>query len=126
MMTLQDERDYWHAYAKQLEAALAPVDELPFIIRRLLTKSQAKMLSALMASAGVVHHERMRLAIYGDREPVEHCYTCVAIWISRIRRTLRPFGIEIITHMSIGYELAPASRDIIKHLKQQDAARWVA
>lgn len=118
MMDLRAERDYWHAYAKQLEAVLAPIDELPFVLRRLLTKSQAKMLSALIACSGVVTYERLRLAIYGDKDP-GYGGSCSKIFVMQARRSLRPYGIEIINHWGAGYELAPPSREIIKHLRQQ-------
>lgn len=37
-----------------------------------------------------------------------------SIQISRLRKTMRPFGVEIVTHRGIGFELTVESRAIIK------------
>ncbi len=69
-----------------------------------LTPSEAELLNMLLKQMpAVVMHDRLRMAVYGDQGGghVDED-ACIKVWLCRLRRVLKPTGLEIVTHYREG------------------------
>lgn len=97
----KQQRQAWHPFYRV--AGLQPIE--------------ARFVGALVKHR-VRTHEQMYFALYGDRHydnpPQDRgMRECLP---SKIRRKLRPFGIDIISHWGEGFEMTPENADKLRAL----------
>ena len=78
-----------------------------------LTRTEETVLGALMAHP-VATRDHFMHALYNGRGDLEPDVKIVDIYISKLRRKLKSFGIEIKTEWGRGYALTQDSKAIIK------------
>lgn len=88
---------------RQLEEALAPTC-VPVRMEWRLTSSEARVFAHLTTRDHATKQSIM-LAMYSDRIDVEPEIKIVDVFICKMRRKLKPFGIEIATIWGQGYAL---------------------
>lgn len=77
-----------------------------------LTPSEAKVLRIIAAGKDIVTRAHVMTALYdSDDEP--YC-KIIDIFLCRMRKKLRPFGIEIKTYWGMGWALEEEARAILK------------
>lgn len=87
-------------------------ERIPFPRSWGLTQTETKFLSALMSSPdGSRPHEVLHAALYAGRELKTE--NILATVVRRVRRKLSPEGVAVLSRHGFGYELPPASREII-------------
>jgi DNA-binding response OmpR family regulator len=71
-----------------------------------LRPQEAALLVALVrASPGMLSHDGMILAIWGDFDVPDAAYQALQLYIHRLRRKVAGLGLEIRTHIGEGYSL---------------------
>lgn len=88
---------------RQLEDVLSPAD-VPVQVEWGLTKSEARVFSHLTTRDQATKQSIM-MAMYSDRIDVEPEIKIVDVFVCKMRKKLKPFGIEIITLWGAGYAL---------------------
>lgn len=88
---------------RQLEDELAP-KTAPVRVEWCLTQSEARVFSHLTTREQATKQSIM-LAMYSDRIDVEPEMKIVDVFVCKMRKKLKPFGIEIITVWGAGYAL---------------------
>jgi DNA-binding response OmpR family regulator len=78
-----------------------------------LTRTEEAVLGTLVTHCTTTRDHIMH-NLYGGRGDAEPDIKIVDIYISRLRKKLKGFGIEIKTEWGRGYLLTPASKAIIK------------
>lgn len=74
-----------------------------------LTK-QESALWGMLHKGGVLTKEKAYTALYGHKsDPPYDCVLKAMIW--KLRRKLEPFGIVIVTHWGIGWELVRTEKE---------------
>ncbi|CAM5764651.1 winged helix-turn-helix domain-containing protein [Bosea minatitlanensis] len=104
----------------ELEDALGFTIDMPVYLG--LSQTEARLFGALMRRP-VWSREQLMVALYSHRpdEPPE--IKIVDVFICKIRRKLKPLGIEIENLWGQGYRLAPAMRDRALAIIQQRAGQ---
>lgn len=81
------------------------------------TRHEAIVVETLYHNEGVVTKKKLLDALYYFRSdgdvPIGNC---LQVFMSRIRTKLQPYGATVNTVRSLGYELSPESRDILKNI----------
>lgn len=88
---------------RQLEEALSPAD-VPVRVEWCLTSSEARVFSHLTTRDHATKQSIM-MAMYSDRIDVEPEIKIVDVFVCKMRKKLKPFGVEIITIWGQGYAL---------------------
>ncbi len=107
---LREENERLRARVKELEALLTPesvrIDEAWGLVRA------EKRVFAALASRDRVSKEHLYDALYGDRIDLDNPppIACVESHVSKMRRKLRPFGIEVTARRFEGYALVDRHR----------------
>lgn len=101
---------------QQLRELLVP--KVTFPAEWKLDVGETRVLSALYAARHACDVNRLLYALTYMRagrltEPVR---TSVDIRLCKLRRKLRPFGVEILTVRGVGWSLSPESRGIIRYV----------
>lgn len=105
---LEGENEALRERVRQLETELFSLDvQLPIEWR--LTRSEARLFGALL-SKEVATKGAVMLALYGDRPDGGADTKIVDVFVCKLRRKLKPFGIAIHTEWGVGYRLHPADR----------------
>lgn len=86
-----------------------------------LTGSEAIVLGLLMAR-GLVTKEAIMSALYHDRGAEEAELKICDVFICKIRKKLKPFGIKIATVWARGWEMPAASKEIVRSFSAQREA----
>lgn len=88
---------------RQLEDALAP-HSVVARVEWCLTPSEARVFSHL-TTRDLASKQSIMLAMYSDRIDVEPEIKIVDVFVCKMRKKLKPFGIEILTMWGAGYAL---------------------
>ncbi len=88
---------------RQLEDILSP-RSVPVRVEWRLTQSEARVFSHLTTREQATKQSIM-LAMYSDRIDVEPEIKIVDVFVCKLRKKLKPFGIEIQTVWGAGYAL---------------------
>ncbi len=100
---LREENEMLRERVRQLESELVPA-HFSFPVKYRLTGSEAVVLRRLMATE-VASPRSIILALYSDRSEDYPEPSIVNVWICKIRKKLRPFGISIQNIWGEGYRL---------------------
>jgi DNA-binding response OmpR family regulator len=98
-----------------MRGALASDAGLKIIEIGKLTLSERLLLGLLMRRHRATKDQMMTM-LYADRPDDEPTSKILDTMICKMRKKLKPHGVEIRTIHGAGYELPPASREIIKAL----------
>lgn len=108
------------AEVASLRQAVTTLNAGPVVpIELRLTKCETGMLEALMApGATTKSKEQLLAAAYSDRYATgdEPEIKIVDVFICKLRKKLKPFGIEVETVWGQGYHLPPESRAILRRM----------
>ncbi|WP_026784230.1 helix-turn-helix domain-containing protein [Pleomorphomonas koreensis] len=107
---LREENDRLREQIAFLERALG-LEFMPPVEWR-LTPSEARVFGALCTRELMTRDVAMAV-LYRDLAKEEAYEKIVDVYICKMRKKLRPFGIEILNRWGVGYELTPESRAII-------------
>jgi two-component system cell cycle response regulator CtrA len=110
---LETENDELRSRVRQLEEAIGIADEPPLVFG--LTKNESIMFGVMMNNRSP-RKETFMPALFSDRIDDAPDIKIVDVWICKMRRKLRPFGIEIKTCWGAGYEMPEASKAIAREL----------
>jgi len=105
--TLQREVETLRERVRQLEDALTPSAGLP--LEWGLTATEARLFSAI-AGREMATKQYLMTALYSDRPDEEPEIKIVDVLVCKIRKKLRPFGVEIKTIWGQGYMLPDRER----------------
>jgi two-component system cell cycle response regulator CtrA len=110
---LEEERERLVEQIARLEHALG----LSFIapVEWRLTGSEARVVGALIARESLTKDAGMA-ALYRDFGKDEPEPKILDVFVCKIRKKLKPFGIEILTLWGIGYRLTAESRALLAPL----------
>jgi two-component system cell cycle response regulator CtrA len=90
-----------------------------------LTPAEHRLLG-IFEARGLVTKEAAMLALYADRPNEEPEIKIIDVFVCKLRRKLKPLGIEIETKWGHGYQLADASKKLLAQmradLRQPEAA----
>ncbi|WP_445493167.1 helix-turn-helix domain-containing protein [Rhodopseudomonas sp. RCAM05734] len=103
-----------------LEEVMGMRIEVPFILQ--LTRHEAQLFGFLL-KRDLITKEQGMTVLYGDRaggEEVE--IKIIDVFVCKIRKKLKRFGIEIETVWGQGYRMSAASKAIVEDLLQKDLA----
>jgi DNA-binding response OmpR family regulator len=104
---LETENDALRARNEQLEEQLGLCAEPRLVFG--LTKNESIMFRVLLNNKSP-RKETCMTALFADRidDPPE--IKIIDVWISHMRKKLKPFGVEINTTVGVGYEMLEASK----------------
>lgn len=110
-MNVHQEVEFYKEENRQLRAMLIAKDfHMPFEWK--LTRAEEKLLGSLYSAPNFMRrHEALRVASCLDPEADRKV---VEVRVCKMRKKLKPHNIEIRTVWGEGYELTPASVQIIK------------
>lgn len=120
--TLEDRVEQLAEENRQLRGSLLPAEQFKFPREWGLSASETAILSSLYISpkGGRSHHA---LHVASNLSGYETDENIVKVWISRIRKKLRPAGIDIDMIWAYGYELTVESKQVISEaLSERSAA----
>ena len=107
---------------QQLRSVVAELNASPVIpIELALTKCETSMLMALMTTGATTKSkEQLLAAAYSDRYATgdEPEIRIVDVFICKLRKKLKPFGIEVETVWGQGYHLPPESKAAIRAMTE--------
>lgn len=104
---LQEEVSTLRERVRQLEQALAP-DSIAVPLEWCLTAAEASVYRCLAARPWASKATLM-VALYSDRADDGPDQKIVDVFICKLRKKLRPFGVGIATIWGQGYALSPVS-----------------
>ncbi len=81
-----------------------------------LTKTEEALLGMFANSTGVLTKERVLTAIWGMSEDPPNP-KIVDVLICKIRKKLKPFGVEIDTYWARGWHMTPENREKVKTMR---------
>lgn len=111
-MNLADRCEYLEEENRQLRAALRSCDEARFPSKWMLSGGEKRVLLSLISSPdGFRSHEALLHA--GRRAESVYDADLVKVLVAKLRKKLKPFGIEIHTVWSQGYKIDPISKSRI-------------
>lgn len=103
-----------------LEDALGMRIEVPFVLR--LTRQEAQLFGFLL-KRDLVTKEQAMTVLYGDRpNGIDVEIKIIDVFVCKMRKKLKSFGIEIETVWGQGYRLLAPSKAIAADLLQKDLA----
>jgi DNA-binding response OmpR family regulator len=89
-----------------------------------LTRHESRLLGALYRTPGIVTRDAIQAALHGSDYLVKSP-KAIDVYVGRVKRKLRPLGVEVRTIRGVGYRLTDESRAIIARLVA-DKPRQVA
>lgn len=113
---LRDENETLRERVRQLEQILAGNDEPSGAIERLLTRSEFRIWRALK-NRPIATKDALFASLYRDFGIEHFSEQTIAVFLFRLRRKLRPLGIEIKNIWSVGWVLTDESREKMKELE---------
>ena len=120
MTSLQEENDELREKVRQLEEIIGFHFRAPIAFG--LNRNE-EMVLGILTKRDRLTKDQIMTALYSDRPNSPPEIQIVGVYICRLRKKLRKFGIEITTIWGIGYALTPASKAIIKqHLNPEPVA----
>lgn len=121
ILRLRDEVYSLKLQLRQARAAVAAPTPVNLPAEWKLSRPQRLIVSILYEAQGVVSSFALDRAVRQMGDPDQRPN---AGWIQafRTRKALKPFGIEIINHRGLGYELTPASREIVRKALESSAS----
>lgn len=108
---------------EELEARVESLEavslaEVPSDLAGVLTSTEARLLGFLVRKPGVVSKQQLMELLYEQRSSGEVPETKVVdVFVCKIRRKLKPFGIDVATVWGQGYCLAAPDRARLKALE---------
>jgi two-component system cell cycle response regulator CtrA len=104
---LDGENEELRGRVRQLEEAIGMAVEPPLVFG--LTKSEAIMFGVLLNNRAP-RKETFMTAVFSDRidDPPEQ--KIIDVWMCKIRKKLKPYGIEIETCWGVGYAMSEACK----------------
>lgn len=99
---------------RQLRETLAPHTVFPWEWK--LRPAEERVLSCFLSSPNRIRtKEQLRQAIskFADTDG-----KVVEVTICQLRKKVQPFGIEILTRWSVGYEITPETHNLLKDAQQ--------
>jgi two-component system cell cycle response regulator CtrA len=119
-MNLVERCEYLEEENRQLHAALKGSDSIHFPREWRLNAAERRVVRSLASSpSGFRSHEAL-FKVAAVREDVGH--TLLGVVISRARKKLKPYGIEIQTVWGEGYKLYPESKEAVLRACSEVAA----
>lgn len=121
MAMVVEENERLREQVARLEAALFDVAYIPVEFR--LTPSEARILGCLM-NRRLVTKDAIMAALYRDGGKDEAEPKICDVFIHKVRRKLKPFGIDIVTVWGTGWSLTDEGRARLNSMipKNEDAA----
>lgn len=118
---LERENEMLRARIAQLEEALFATDSFVAPAAWGLSRLEAQVFGVLLARP-LARKDTIMQALYAGRagDPPED--NICDLWICKLRRKLRPFGIEIKTAWGQGWMLEPETRAALRPTTQEKAA----
>lgn len=116
MTSLQEENDELREKVRQLEEIIGFHLRAPVAFG--LNRHEEMVLGALTKRDRMTK-EQIMMALYSDRIESPDI-RIIDVYICRLRKKLKEFGIEITTIWGIGYALTPASKAIIKQFLEPE------
>lgn len=116
---LQEENDRLHARLATLEATLGHTFRAP--IEWMLTAHECRLFGSLL-SRDLCTKDALMAALYRDLGREEADIKIVDVYVCKLRKKLKPFGIPIETRWGEGYYLAPATKAAVRETWLQQAA----
>ena len=119
---LETENDELRERVRQLEAMIAPVEEVMPLEFLILTPAEQRLVAALYSN-GRCSKEFLHYACCSDATGShEQEIKIVDVFVCKARKKLKPYGIEITTLWGQGYLMPKDSKAIIDELKRKEAA----
>jgi two-component system, cell cycle response regulator CtrA len=87
-----------------------------------LTGSEALVLGLLM-SRGAVTKDAIMAVLYHNRGRDEAEVKIADVFICKIRKKLKPFGVEIATHWGRGWEMPEKSKQVVRGMSAKTEPR---
>lgn len=111
----RSEIDFLRERVRQLENAIMPPSvEIPLEWR--LPRCEARLFS-MLTQRETITKETLYLALYGDRfDAHDYPVELVESHMSKMRKRLRPFGVEITCQRFVGYSLNNRQKYVARHL----------
>jgi DNA-binding response OmpR family regulator len=102
---LRTENDVLAARCAWLEGRLLTLEQvIPAEWR--LSKTETKIAALLWHAKGrVVEHETIYSAVWVERNEPDEPRKNICVHIHRMQRKLKPFGVQIANHHSVGYQM---------------------
>lgn len=116
---LREENETLKEQVAYLEAALMGKDELP--LEWHLTPTQERIMRVCLTRE-VATKEAIATALYWDKPEPAEAINNINVHMVRIRRKLKPFGIEIKTRWGKGFYVPAETRDRFRTRHAQRAA----
>lgn len=110
---VETENDMLRERVAQLEAALGLSVVAPIEFQ--LTAKETRVLGVLMAR-DIATREAIMLGLYAGRSTDEAEIKIVDVFVCKMRRKLKPFGIDIKTKWGMGFFLETAQKRQIKDI----------
>lgn len=101
------------ARVAELEGLLYAADGWSAPLEWGLTAAEARMMGVLV-SRPLATRAAFLAAMYGDVGKDEPAPRIVDVFVCKIRRKLRPFGVAIVTVWGEGWRLPPAQREALR------------
>ena len=113
---LRDQLEEAHEQIRQLRETVRPSNVTRY--RGLdLTRTEQAALQILVTAQGACSNERLFQGLYGSRcEASQPTSRIISVFICRLRRKLRPHGIEIDTLRGVGLFIRPQSKERLRAL----------
>jgi DNA-binding response OmpR family regulator len=118
---VERENDTLRERVAQLEAALVEAGGFLVPVEWRLTPSEARVFCALL-SRPLLTKDALMAALYHNLGRDEADQKIVDVFICKLRKKLKPFGIAIETVWGQGYYLPPATRSQLRSEQQQRVA----
>ena len=107
---LREEVEDLQETVRQLRASMAG-DDLPDWLPH-LTPGERRVIAALRPGR-LVGYEQLVELVWPGREEPDTARDILKVWVCRLRQKLFPLGIRINTLWGQGYQITPASRDLL-------------
>lgn len=116
---LRGENDELRETVRQLrEATSTPVD-LPEWLPHLSPKERGVL--SLLRGGQVISVDRIMTVLYGDRGNDPPDDNIVRVWVCKLRRKLAPYNLALRNVYGRGYQVTPATRDLLRVAPKDDA-----
>jgi len=116
---LETENEELREKIRALEETMGLRLEAPLVFQ--LTAYESKMLGALFKCEMLTKQHAMN-ALYSDRVDLEPDIKIVDVFISRLRKKLKPFAVEVETVWGQGYRMPARSKAAVAALLDQARA----
>ncbi len=118
---LREENDELHETVTQLKALLIPADAAHHMALRFGLTAKQSLLVAALVEHGFKTRQQLLDAMYFGAE-VAPDIKIVDVYVCKVRKKLRPHGLDIVTVWGRGHSMSDKHRNQIKTLCARDQA----